>query len=446
MFSVCRFVPLALCFVGIVYQSCSIIERYLSYPIKIKTTFVKPAYVELPAASICLDYIPNAARVRKLYPDIYAAKQAKHSQLTWQVWTKYLTLEQFILTTIYRSEAIKRCRLYVSNMTKIDCTMWAGQRNDQISWFWKCFTLFNAAQQEYYLASDEVLYRTEDVLGVPWFEYDLNTDNYSLTMASTEIGVSIHSNDDPLILDEGSKTFRAFDFSQYKHVSLAYTRQVISRLEAPYPTRCVNYQDGGKPGRRDKLVNRCALKKFSDTTKLFPCDILVKNMTVFGQMKFASHVKGHETAIQERYECNRLYPYPDCDTLNYLLEVKGIANLYKGHQDGGSFRVTVFGPSENTVMISEEAAFLVFDLYSYLGNLISLWLGFSVSGIAWAMVGLLLKWLPRRATKMAGRSDRMKHTESRHYRCMSLPSNAASYDYKIVSEIVSLVRNRPVRS
>ncbi|KAI1285062.1 hypothetical protein HDE_12180 [Halotydeus destructor] len=428
---------------GIAYQSCITIERYLSHPIKIISSFQKDSYVELPAASICIDYIPEELKVKDRYPDIYTEKQATYNTTSWQIWTQYLTLEQFISTTMRRSEAIKSCNVYATNMSNIDCTKWAGQRNDRISWFWKCFTLFFTAQQEYYLSNDSGLYRTENIRGVPWFNFDLNTDNYELNMDTSAIGVSIHHKDIPMILDEGSKTFRKFDFSLYNEAALAYTRQVVNRLEAPYPTKCLDYKVDGVPQMRAKLVNRCARQKFIDKTGYFPTDILTNNMSAYGKTKFASLV-GHENAIQERYECNRLFPSPDCYTLNYIIDVKGITNAYLDDNDiptNGSFKVVLFGPSEDTMIVSEQAAFLVFDMYSYLGNLFSLWLGVSVSGLARAAVKMIRKKL-RRNTMTSMSKKRMKYTESRYYRCLNQPSKAASKEQGHDSAYICLVLKR----
>ncbi|KAI1285059.1 hypothetical protein HDE_12183 [Halotydeus destructor] len=417
---------LSLCSMGIAWQSIITIDRYLSYPIKIKTYFEKPDYIELPAASICLDYIPEEVRVQMRFPQIYKEKQANHNTSSWQIWTQYLTLEQFISTTIHRAEAIGKCSFFSTNMTEIDCKKWAGQRNDMISWFWKCFTIFSEVQQQYYLSEKEVMYRSEDVKGFPWFHFDLNTEDYKLSMDSSEIGLGIHPKVMPIVLDEGSKTFRKFDFARYNRVAMAYTRQLIERLEAPYPNRCVEYEEYGKPTKRAKIVNRCAQEKYYENTGYFPCDILTADMTTYGKTKFGSHIKGHANAVQERFECNRLFPYPDCDTLSYVIDVKGTTNQDlddNGTPDKGSFRVSVYGPSEDTMVIRERPAFQVFDLYSYLGNLLSLWVGVSVSGSVRTLARVIEKRLNR---KPVGQARRMRYTESRYYRCLGLPSYETS--------------------
>ncbi|KAI1285060.1 hypothetical protein HDE_12182 [Halotydeus destructor] len=420
-YSAFDFIALATCFICIAWQSFFTIDRYLSYPIKVKTSYNRPAFVELPSASICIDFIPENLKIETLYPDIYKKKLAIEGTNSYRVWTKYLTVEQYMETTIFPSETISKCSVFAPNMTRLDCTDWTFQGTSRISWYWKCFTLFSEYQQLKHILvedSDVNYYRTEELRGWPWFHFDVSTENYTRKMDSTVIGLSIHRNDIPMILNEGSKTFLKFDFSQYNQASLAYTRQVVRRLEAPYPTRCINYHEDGREIRRSKLVDQCARKKFYNNTGHFPCDILASDMTVYGETKFAAHIKGHEDSTQERYECNRQFPYPDCHVLNYLIDIKSIANA--GDADdliSGSFRIAAFGPSEDTVTIREEAAFLAFDLYSYLGNLLSLWLGVSVSGIVRKTVRLVETRLDTKC------SNHMKYPESSYYRYLGVQSS-----------------------
>ncbi|KAI1285061.1 hypothetical protein HDE_12181 [Halotydeus destructor] len=365
------FVSLAICFMGMALQGFTITARYLNHPIKILTSYNKPEFVELPSASICIDYIPDEVKVRTMYPDIYQAKILENATY-WRLWQKYLTLEQYMRTTITASEAVTKCRLYAPNMTKVTCTDWTYQANGRLSWYWKCFTLFGRQQQRAHIPikdNEFRYYRTEDVKDLRWFHFHINTKDYKSTMAATSLGLSIHRNDVPMILDEGSTTFRQFDFSQYNQASFSYTRQIIRRLEAPYPTSCIDYQENGEDFRRDKLVNRCARKKYYENTGYFPCDILASNMTAFGKTKFGSHIKGHQDSTQERYECNRLFPYPDCHVLNYLIRNKGVAKRLKGDYNR-TFHVTVYGPSEDTMIIMEKAAFLGLRLVQLLEQLV----------------------------------------------------------------------------
>ncbi|KAI1285103.1 hypothetical protein HDE_12191 [Halotydeus destructor] len=407
---------LAFCSLGVLWQTLTIVSRYARYPITIDTVLARLNNVNLPAISVCVDYKAVVAKVKEYYPEIYRKKASVTSNDSSIVWSRYLTVEEYLTSSISRNEAIRECTIYSYNMAHINCSDWLAGDNDHISWKWKCFTLFEKQEQQMYITNKSRSFRTEDLVGVPWFSIDVSTEDHALSLASTILGVSIHPEDLHVAINEGSRSFRRFDFSLHRQVALAYTRQVIRHLGAPYPSNCVQYTDHGEKLRKSKVADRCSQKTFYNRTGLFPLDILASNMTIYGKTRFATELKGHTKAIQERYECNRIFPNPRCEILDYHMNVKGFAKL-KPTEKKDTFSIVTYGPTDVTTYISEQPAFDLLDLLSYSGSFLSMWLGLSLSDI----VRSLMKRVERRSTsrKAFHHRDSDKYTKTRHFRIIT---------------------------
>ncbi|KAI1294635.1 hypothetical protein HDE_05876 [Halotydeus destructor] len=370
-------VILAICLVAGVWQTGTVIERYFSYPVKVKTVLTIPKIIELPAVSLCIAYRSIRSRIKTQIPGVWNRKIVVNGEDPETThWTKYLTIKQYNDVSATRTELIDKCTLFAPNMTQLSCQTW-DESPVHLHYSWKCFTLFDDNEQKYRNITSK--YRMEDLFNIPWIEVKMNTANFSTFLNNAKLAVSIHPNEEHVAPDMGSRTFYEFDFSLHSAISLTYTRATNRLLPSPYPSNCMNYFNRyGNPVPRKKVIEGCAVERFVSETGYWPRDILAEKELPFFEDTLFSSNEMKMYSFEERYECNNDYPRPDCESLNYLVDVKALmASSLENRCE-----VTIYGPSDNEMVVEQEASFDIIDLFSYGGGVFGLWIGFSILNIA----------------------------------------------------------------
>ncbi|KAI1299368.1 hypothetical protein HDE_03926 [Halotydeus destructor] len=382
----------AICLIGGVVQFLIILKRYFDYPININTRLTTSQFVQLPAISLCLSYGLMLDKLESFYPNIYRANPNRKATDT--SWDEILTVKQYEETSVSRSDLIAECYVaYLSNKTM--CTNWAGPV--YMKYEYKCFTNFDTDQQIQHGVHKP--YRLEDISNTRWTKVRFVPQERFHSLNYFAVG--IHPRYKETFPDMGSRAFYEFKQVQPERIAFTYTMTRSLYLEAPYRSRCINYSRDGAPTYRKKLVNACAAATFFNVTGRWPRDIFYVHKKEFAEARFSTD-KEKKHSYFERYNCIKLYQWPDCLREDLLMEVKSVLD-----NGGNSTELVLYPPTEPYLLVEQEPSFELLDLLSYGSGILGLWLGFSLAGMGSYLVGYLHKALGK-----VSRKSRRRPTES----------------------------------
>ncbi|XP_053210158.1 uncharacterized protein LOC128393950 [Panonychus citri] len=145
--------------------------------------------------------------------------------------------------------------------------------------------------------------------------------------------------------------------------TVRYKKTVSDSLRWPYETSCQNYN---KPSALWKCILTRSTKRKTDP--YIPNNVLVEYQKYPGHLTFSNK-------NEEMTQCANVIDRPECETIVY--ETEGNVNQEKFVYDGGY--IYLEAPLDPTVYYKTYPAFPVSDYIIFVGSILGIWFGVSIS-------------------------------------------------------------------
>ncbi|KAI1299257.1 hypothetical protein HDE_03923 [Halotydeus destructor] len=269
------------CLIAGLVQSYEVVSRYLEYPVKVSTTLASASHKQLPAISVCVGYQAMISKLQSQLPQIYSKYGDLKKTSHLDQWDEILTVKQYGDVSVSRLETIIDC--YVQNRTNVTkCTDW----NSPVfmNYDYKCFSNLDIGEQIRHRVDKS--FRVEDISNSNWVAINIRAEERAKYFAEY-LAIGLHNRTKETSPDMGSRAFYEFKFSKNMRIAFTYSTLSTILLPSPYGTKCVHYEQDGRPTYRNKLVSQCAAESFFSRTARWPRDLFYIASPRYEGAKFA---------------------------------------------------------------------------------------------------------------------------------------------------------------
>ncbi|KAI1281900.1 hypothetical protein HDE_13075 [Halotydeus destructor] len=331
---------------GFLGQVYNLLSLYLDYGVSYRTRYETPDHFTVPAVYICVQF--EGVNNESMNDRIEAAPGA--------------------------SDLIESCRVFIKNDTFVDC--------DHVTRFrmyydtaYVCVGMFETELMK--VDVDILTHWSKELHLEPLFEIAIKAN----PKKSRKMKYIVGPNHGQLMVTRNSDAIVLCSSTVVSKMAVTFSRTYFSYLQAPYVSKCVDYE-AARQASRNELLTRCII----DYSIYFPAKILTNPRDDIRNSR-PLNKKITPEWLRVMLDCEAKYPMIECKHLDFNLDRKSVAYNENGKSSSVSFHL--HHHSGDDMIIDEQPEMSLFYLGINMGGVLSLWLGLSVFGLQAKLIDMI---------------------------------------------------------